>query len=207
MHLTVPSAKVRPSLGKMTYKEFLERLDDHTHAEWVNGEVVMMAPVGDEHQRVDLFLLRLIAEYVEDNELGEVRFEPFQMKTGPDLPGRSPDVFFVAKRNAKRIKRTYLQGPADMVVEVISPDSRGLDRGHKYFEYEQGGVKEYWLIDPERKKAEFYELGRDRIFQLAETPDGVYHSKVLKGLWLKTEWLWRKPLPTLRWVIKQWGIG
>ena len=207
MHLTVPSTQGRPvPNGKITYKEFLEWMDEDTHAEWVNGEIVFMAPISGEHNDVSGFLYGLVREFVAHGELGKVRFEPFQMKTGPRLPGRSPDLLFVAKRNLRRLKKTYLDGPADLVVEVISPDRRRVDREQKYREYEKGGVKEYWLIDPERRQAEFFELGPQKRFQLASLRDGAYHSRILKGVWLKPEWLWRDPLPTVRWVFKQWGI-
>lgn len=47
------------------------------------------------------------------------------------------------------MKETYLDGPADLVVGIVSPDSVGRDRGEKFYEYAQGGVPEYWLIDPQ----------------------------------------------------------
>src|SRR5204863_2715109 len=123
------------------------------------------------------------------HDLGAVRADPFQMKTGPKLPGRAPDILFVAKKNAHRLKRLYVDGPAELVVEIISIGSRSIDRGAKYYEYEQGGVKEYWLIDPERRKAEFYRLGRDGTYLLASFETGVIHSSVIIGLWVIVDWL------------------
>ena len=73
--------------------------------------------------------------------------------------------------------------------------------------HEQGGVREYWLIDPIRKQAEFYVLGADGIYRPAPTGgDGIYESAVLKGLKLKVEWLWQEPLPTLLSVLKEWKL-
>ncbi len=43
----------------------------------------------------------------------------------------------------------------DLVIEIISPQSRGRDRGDKFYEYEKDGVKEAWVIDYPRKQAEF----------------------------------------------------
>ena len=45
------------------------------------------------------------------------------------------------------------------MVEIASPESRLRDRGEKFAEYEAGSVREYWLIDRERKEADFYRLG------------------------------------------------
>jgi len=202
--LSVPTP---PPPGKMTYEQFLDWLDEDTHAEWVNGEVVFMTPISDQHNDLGGFLLALLRHFVEAHELGIVRYEPSQMKTAPELPGRAPDIFFVAKENFQRMKKTHLEGPAELVVEIISPESRARDRGEKFYEYEQGGVREYWLIDPVRKQAEFYHLGKDRIYRLMPIDkDGIFCSAVLEGLWLKLEWLWQEPLPPLLRVLKEWRL-
>jgi Uma2 family endonuclease len=191
-----PVDSVRPTkldLPKMTYEQFLEWDFENPHVEWVNGEVVVMSPVSGEHQFVRGFLYTLFWHFIEESDLGVLLDDPFQMKTGPDLPGRAPDIQFLAKKNLGRLKKNHLQGPADLIVEVMSPGSRGTDRGDKFYEYEKGGVKEYWLIDPERKRAEFYRLGRDKQYHLMPTEDGVFRSAVLKGFWLRVEWLWQRP--------------
>lgn len=196
-----PSPPVR-----MTYEEFLAQAPEDRLAEWVDGEVILMSPATKLHQRIALFLSRLLADFVETGGLGEVFVAPFQMKAGPDLPGREPDVFFVASAHLDRVQNTHVEGPADLVVEVISADSRSRDRGDKFDEYEQGGVPEYWLVDPERKRAEFYQRGADGFYRSVPIgADGVYHSTVLQGLWLKVDWLWQDPLPPLREVVKEWG--
>jgi hypothetical protein len=106
-------ARVAPSIpAKITYEEFLELPGDDHHVEWVDGEVVAMAPVSDVHADLDGFLIAVLRAYVETHKLGVIRHEPFQMKTGPDLPGRSPDLMFVAKKNLSRLKKNHLQGPA-----------------------------------------------------------------------------------------------
>jgi Uma2 family endonuclease len=197
------SSKPKP----ISYRQYLATEPEGAHTEWVNGEIIQMAPISDEHQDVGGFLLTLLRTFVTQKSLGFVRHEPFQMKTAPDLPGRSPDIFFVAKANKKRIKKTHLQGPADLVVEIISPESIGRDRGDKFYEYEKGGVREYWLIDPQRKQAEFYARGSDGIYRLMPTgKDSTFHSKVLGGFWIKTDWLWQHPLPSEWSIFKQWKL-
>ncbi|MBW3625104.1 MAG: Uma2 family endonuclease [Armatimonadetes bacterium] len=190
----------------MTFEEFLEWANEDTWAEWVDGEVIPMSPVNKLHQLLGGFLYTLINLFVDHHQLGQVYYEPFQMKTGPDLPGRSPDILFVAKDHLSRVKQNYLDGPADLVVEIISPDSGPRDRGEKFYEYEKGGVKEYWLLDPQRKKAEFYRLGPDGYYHQALLEGTLYHSDVLKGLWLDAAWLWQEPLPSLTQVLKEWKL-
>src|SRR5690348_15406700 len=95
----------------ITYEQFLKRYDGD-HVEWVDGEVVAMPPVSNDHSDFGGWLLALIRLFVQRRKLGAVRYEPFQMKTGPKLPGRSPDILFVAKKNLSRLKKSHLQGPA-----------------------------------------------------------------------------------------------
>lgn len=207
LRTTAPGRPQKLDLPKMTYEEFLEWDFENPHVEWVNGEVVTMVPVGDEHQDVGGFLLTLLRLFADEHALGVVRYEPFNMKTGPDLPGRSPDVLFLSNKHRSRLKKNHLKGPADLAVEIISPGSRGTDRGDKFYEYERGGVQEYWLIDPERRRAEFYRLGRDKQYHLIEVKaDGVFRSVTMKGLWLKVEWLWQRPLASVISILKQWGL-
>jgi Uma2 family endonuclease len=192
---------------RMTYDEFLAWAEEDTRAEWVNGEVVFTGQVSKLHQEVGAFLFPLIKLFVEFYQLGIVFYESFQMKTGAGMPGRLPDIHFVAKENFSRIKENYVEGPADLVIEIISTESRSRDRGDKFYEYEQGGVREYWLLDPLRKQAEFYQLGEDGIFRLI-SPDneGKYHSTTLPGLWIDVNWLWQSPLPTSLSVLKEWKL-
>lgn len=121
--------------------------------------------------------------------------------------GREPDVIFVSRQLLGTLKNNYLDGPADLAIEVISPDSRTRDRRDKYFEYAQAGVREYWIVDPIRNEAEFYQLADDETYtRLSPDDDGIFHSTVLEGLWLKVDWLWQEPLPPLMSVLKEWGL-
>ena len=193
--------------GRMSYEEFLASYGNGEHLEWVDGKIQTMSPISREHSDVGLFLLSLMKSFVETKDLGVVLYDPFQMKTGPDLPGRAPDILFVAKKNLPRLKRLFLEGPGDLVVEIISPSSRAVDRGEKFFEYEEGGVPEFWLIDPDRKQAEFYLRGPDGIYRpVAAGADGIYHCQAMPGLWLKVDWLWQSPLPATLSVLREWKL-
>jgi Uma2 family endonuclease len=193
--------------GKMTYEEFLTWADEDTWAEWVNGEVIILGPASKRHQDLVTFLSASLRFFVDAPQSGLVLTAPFQMKIGPDLPGREPDIIFIAREHLDRLRDTYLEGPADLVVEIISRDSRARDRGDKFYEYEQGGVREYWLLDYLRRQAEFYQLGADGIYRLVPvSADGIYQSAVLEGLWLNVEWLWQVPLPPLMSVLREWRL-
>lgn len=190
---------------KMRVDEFLQWLDEDTHAEWVAGEVLLMSPVSFEHQDIARFLLRMLSEFVDTKGGGVVCYAPFQMRLANS--SRSPDILFVSNANLVRLKETYLDGAADLVVEVISPESRARDRGEKFYEYEEAGVREYWLIDPGRKQAEFYQMAEDGVYRtVLMASQGVYYSKVLEGLWLLVEWLWQQPKPLIVDILRQWRL-
>lgn len=193
---------------KMSWQEFLDWLDEDVWAEWVNGEVFVMSPASNLHQALVLFLAALMQHWAEAFDLGIVHTKPYLVKLPEPLPARAPDIIFVAKENLHRVTSNYLDGAPDIVVEIISPESRSRDRGEKFYEYEQAGVKEYWLIDPDRKQTEFYRRGSDGIFRIVPiAEDGIFRSEVLKGFWPKVDWLWQEPLPPLMSVLKAWGLA
>jgi Uma2 family endonuclease len=196
-----------PDSSGISYEQFLREAPAGAHLEWVNGKVVAMTPVSDAHARVGTFLINVLATYVESKRLGRVLYEPFQMKTAPDLPGRSPDIMFVAAANYPRIHDTYLEGPADLAIEIISPGSQTVDRGEKYYEYEKGGVKEYWILDPQRKRAEFYHLDEEGLYAtLPVGEDDMFTSREIAGCTLKVAWLWPGQMPLPLDVLRSWKL-
>jgi Uma2 family endonuclease len=178
----------------VTYDEFLAWADEDTLAEWVDGEVVMYSPASRRHQEIGLFLGQVIGLYVERSGAGRILLPPFQMKLAHS--GREPDLLFVAQEHLGRLKETYLDGQADLVVEIVSPESAARDRGVKFYEYAQGGVPEYWLIDPQTEWVEFYRLEEDHYRLAFGGKEGEYHALVLPGFKLRVEWLWQEPLPS-----------
>ncbi len=177
---------------RMTYVEFLAWADEDAHAEWVAGEVIMSSPASYQHQDIGNFLLTILRAFVEARHLGIVLGAPFQMRLSQS--GREPDLLFLTNEHLDRRKATYLDGPADVAIEILSPESAVRDRGEKFYEYEAAGVPEYWLIDPLREQAEFYQLGSDGHYRPA-LPDaeGCFVSGAISGFKLRTAWLWQRP--------------
>jgi Uma2 family endonuclease len=175
----------------MSYEEYLNDPTIDEHTEWVDGEVIPMMSISDAHQEVAGFLIELLRTVAGTRKLGKVYYDPFQMKLGR---GRAPDVLLVRHEHAERVHRLFLDGPADLVIEVISEGTEGIDRGEKFFEYERGGVPEYWIIDPDREVAEFYLLDEKGVYRSANVPvDGTFASPALDGFVLKVQWLWDRP--------------
>jgi len=185
---------------RMSYDEFLAWSDEDTHAEWVNGEVIVFMPPKIIHQKVSWFLTMLVSQFVDTFDLGVVLNAPFEMRLIRDELSREPDLAFIAQEHLHRLDEDRLEGPADLVVEVISKESVTRDRRNKYHEYAQTGVREYWVVDPRpnQQRASFYALTTEQTYR-AILPDdeGRIHSTVLPGFWLREAWLWQRPFPNI----------
>ncbi|MBI5303173.1 MAG: Uma2 family endonuclease [Chloroflexi bacterium] len=183
---------------KITYEEFLASSGEDLHAEWVNGEVIVHMTAKPLHQKILGFLYVLLEQFVRVFDLGEVFMAPTQMKATPTGSGREPDIFFVAREHLDRVLENRLAGPADLVVEIISDDSVSRDLDEKFFEYQEAGVPEYWIIDPRprRQRAWFYQRDARGQYQTAPVgDDGIYRSTSVPGFWINVNWLWQEDLP------------
>ncbi|MBI2910758.1 MAG: Uma2 family endonuclease [Chloroflexi bacterium] len=206
--LYTPTPARQPPAKKMSFEEFHDWLDEDTWAEWVGGEVQMVSPASLRHADMATFLAAVLRPWVEMYDLGLLLTAPFLMRLPPPVDrAREPDLLFIAREHRDRLHPTYLEGPADLVVEITSPESIGRDRGEKFVEYEQAGVREYWLIDPDRRHAEFYQLGPDGRYRVALAgAAGEYVSPTLSGLKLPVDWLWRDPLPKVAEALRTLGV-
>jgi Uma2 family endonuclease len=192
----------------LSFEAFLQQYDD-THAEWVNGEAIPKTPASVEHQRTSGFLLGLLVNWLAYHNLGKVYHPPLLVKLSlPDNRevAREPDIVVILNGNLGRFAEQYFDGAPDLIVEIVSPASRHTDRTVKYEEYETAGVPEYWLVDPDRQYAEFYQRDDAGLYRVAFSgSEGVYRSRVLEGFWLQVEWLWTRP--PLREVLTRLGLA
>jgi Uma2 family endonuclease len=189
----------------MSYEDFLKAYDG-VHAEWVGGKALVMSPASERHQKISVFLTTLLNLFALRRGLGVIYSAPLQMRLSPDTPGREPDLLFVASEHRDRLRAAHLEGPADLVIEIISPESRVRDRGEKFYEYEQGGVREYWLIDPLREEVDLYRLDERGVYKPVLTDPRRLENDVMPGMWIDPAWLWSDPLPDPWHVLGEWGL-
>lgn len=182
----------------MTYEAWLRWPEAESRVtEWIDGEVTVLVPGSELHQDIVGFLYVLLSWYARAERLGKVIASPFEMRLSP-RQSREPDIVFVAREHRHRLDGKRLDGPADLAIEVISPDSVTRDRRDKLAAYAAVGIPEYWLFDarPGRATAAFHRLGPDgRYAETAPDADGRYHAAVLPGFWLEPAWLWQDPMP------------
>lgn len=181
----------------MSYEEFLEYATD-IHAEWVNGETIVIALPPIRHQLVLGFVACLLSLYTRSRNLGVVMVAPVAMQLRPHDPLREPDLLFLAAQHRARLTADRLEGAADLIVEVVSDSSVARDRADKFCEYQEAAVGEYWIIDPRpgKQRVDFYQLQGDGRYQAAlPNAQGHHHCAVVPGFWLDVKWLWQEPLP------------
>jgi Uma2 family endonuclease len=150
------------------------------------------------HQVLVKFLLFLIEAWLRREGIrGVVLPGPIAMRTpGRQRHGREPDVFYLAPEHVERLRDTHVDGPADICIEIVSPESEERDRDVKFLEYQTAGVQEYWIIDPDGRTMQIWQLAEVGIYQLVpQDADGVLVSSVIPGLALRPAWLWEENLP------------
>jgi len=179
--------------------------DEDIRAEYLNGKVIMHCPAGADHEDEVIGLGAVLRIAIEQQGLGRLFGSNFQIRLHSGKR-RVPDLVFVAKERLEIIRPTYIDGAPDLVVEFVSDDSTVRDWREKYWEYEAAGVKEYWVIDRRLKRMDLNILGGDHKYAAAKEQEGKLFSKVLPGFWLKPEWLWQQPLPSVVVMAREIGI-
>jgi len=159
----------RPKLKRLTdwrwtFEELAAEVPESNQPmELWDGELITSPSPSFYHQEIVARFYEKLKGRVTQERAGKVVFAPIDMI----LTSRrvtQPDVLFISNERLHIIQER-VRGAADLVAEVISPGSRHRNRIEKRDLYEQHGVKEYWLIDPEAKTVEvlFLEAGEYRL--------------------------------------------
>jgi Uma2 family endonuclease len=182
---------------RISFEEYLVRYNSYEggKTEWVAGKVEISMSNNLQHNEVIGFLYRLLDALLDLKNLGRAILAGLPMYVGEDKPAREPDILVVFNEHSERITPKYLDGPADIVVEVVSPESDARDHGTKLVEYEEAGVSEYWLFDPLREDAVILALKDGRYRRVERDAQGRLISTLLPGFALDPEILWRELLP------------
>lgn len=177
--------KVQEKLNEEQRKrrEFYEIIDEDTKAEFVNGEILYHSPVMKMHNDATKYLLNLLMNYADEHDLGFVGVEKILTRfTRNDY---EPDICFFGNEKAAHFQPSQLFFPApDFIAEVLSKSSQKMidhDRITKYEDYEQHGVREYWIIDPEEKTVEQYLLENEKYKLILKASQGTVSSFVVGG--------------------------
>lgn len=163
-------------------RQFYENLEQYEgqKVEFINGEVVYPMPVKKQHLDAGQLLLRLLHTFVDINDLGFVGYEKAMISLRRN--DYEPDIVFFNKAKAATFSSKQMTFPApDLVVEILSPSSEGIDRGLKLEDYAANGIAEYWIVDADQEGIEQYVL-RDEIYALQlKARTGIVTSETIPG--------------------------
>lgn len=101
---------------------------------------------------------------------------------------------FVPNESEPTRRRGYIDGPPALAIEIVSPDSVDRDYVQKRAIYEQAGVPEYWILDPDERRATFLVLDQGRYREVQPTGDMI-HSATIPGMALDVRWFWSSQRP------------
>ncbi len=155
-----------------TVEDYL-KLEEGLLAQLIEGELIISPAPTTKHQRV----LRSIYDQIKSLALGELFFSPIDLY----IDSRNilqPDLLFISEGNKSIISERGIEGPPDLVVEVISSSNSFVDRNTKKRKYLDFGVKEYWIVDPGNLTIEIYTTNLDKP-DLYLSEDGEVKSSVL----------------------------
>src|SRR5258706_7396359 len=139
----------------MTLEE-LDRLpDDFNRYELIAGELFATPTPRTCHQIIVIRLADAMSSYARRKKLGLVLAAPVDVTLEPESRVQ-PDVLFIARERLGILTEAGVLGPPDLLVEVLSESSFGSDRKDKRDLYRRAGVKEYWIVDPDKDELLVY---------------------------------------------------
>lgn len=141
--------------------EDIYALPDGQRAELIDGTMYMMAPPKRIHQKIVVELTSTINSYIKrkggDCEIYPAPFAVFL--NADDKNYVEPDISVICDKT--KLTDDGCNGAPDWVIEVVSPSSRRMDYILKLFKYRSAGVREYWIVDPDKNRVMVYNFESD----------------------------------------------
>jgi Uma2 family endonuclease len=183
-----------PSLNNddyFTYADYLE-WEGPERYELINGKAFLMASPSVEHQAILRKILVKLAVFLEDKPC-EVFAAPLDVRLFPkedksDNTVVQPDILVVCDKS--KLSKGSVDGPPDLVMEIVSPSNTQKLMFLKFQAYLQAGVREYWVLEPEGKRIQVYVLDRDHYIASAYSDNDVVPVSVLEPFTLDLKTLW-----------------
>ena len=189
-HVSRVPDRIPPGRIKLTYEDYVELPDDGRRYEILDGELEVSPAPAPLHQRVSGNLEFVLHGHVSARRLGRVYHAPIDVILAPTTVVQ-PDVIFVAAARESIVTRRAVEGPPDLVVEILSPWSVRRDRVAKAALYARFGIGHYWLLDPEERIFEAYEAAGEE-YRLVATygATGTMRTSLFPELGIDLPTLW-----------------
>ena len=170
---------------KLTYDDFVLFPDDGQRHELIDGEHYVTPTPVLRHQGICMNLSAMIWSYLQQNPIGRVIRSPLDVAFS-HFDVVEPDLLYVSKQRLAEIEPSpWIKGAPNIVAEIGSPGTRKRDETIKLRLYEQFGVDEYWIIDPELDTIKVYRRAGDkddRVAELTLESGDVLTTPLLPGL-------------------------
>ncbi len=176
---------------KYTYQDLRSTPDNGNRYELFEGDMIVSPAPTTPHQNTLLNIALITSGFVRGHDLGKVFVAPCDVYFRDDTVVQ-PDLFYVSSDRFSIIKEDYVEGPPDLVAEVLSPTSVERDRGYKFKLYAEAGVKEYWVADYEKRMLQVYGLTSKGFQLLGEFKgDDEVKSQCIPELRFPVDTLWK----------------
>lgn len=141
----------------LTYKDYEALPADGRRYEVHDGELSVTPAPSPRHQRISGRLYRLLQSHVESRRLGEVFYSPTDCILS-DTSIVQPDLIYLDPTRLSAVSDRGIEGPPTLVIEILSPSTVQIDRGVKFQLYARHGIPHYWIVDPDARTIEAYDL-------------------------------------------------
>lgn len=181
----------------VTFNEFLELFGEDDDVELIDGVPVEKMAAQLDHERLFIWLVRLLGDFAEARDLGEV----LGSRTAVEITGfrgRLLDLLFVRKDRLAIVQQKAVYGAPDLVVEFVSPGDRPSDVIALETDYRGIGVAEIIFVNQGRQQVRALRRQEDGNYTEAEQNAGPLSFQTVAGFQLQTEWLWADPRPAVR---------
>lgn len=154
-------------------------LPDGERAELIDGQIYYMAPPSWKHQRISGYLHNEIYNYIKGNNGDcEVLAAPFAVFLNKDdMNYVEPDISVIC--DTSKLDDKGCHGAPDWIIEIVSPGSKPRDYMTKLFKYRIAGVREYWIVDPDKQIVMVYGFEKETVEQYnfgEDVPVGIYEG-------------------------------
>jgi Uma2 family endonuclease len=191
INLEPPYLIVKPGISE---EEFYRVADEDSDWEYLDGRILMHSPASDQHENLFRFLLTLLSAYLDEKRGAVVRGSRYPMRLDANW-SPEPDILVVREHRRQLMTPRRLEGPADMVIEIVSESDPRLDYREKLPRYRQAGIEEIWIINPFENEV-LAEVNTLTGYATQVLSSGRLESKVLPGFWIEVSWLWQGELPS-----------
>lgn len=184
--MALPAQRIRYTLADC------QTWDEGERIEIIGGEAVMMAAPSRVHQEICFEIGRQLGNYLEGKQC-KVYLAPFGVRLFEQEGDRPEDVDTVVEPDISvicdksKLDKQGCKGAPDLIVEVLSPSTQRQDQLVKLNLYQQAGVREYWIVDPENGTVRVMLLADNGYFQTHEVyrQDDVAKVNVLEGCFIE----------------------